>query len=69
MDANSDLHSCTVMHPNKKTYMYTTENVTVMMIIGATRKLIKIRTDHNSDPHEYHLGLHEDKITLKNKGK
>ena len=45
--------------------MYTSENVMVMMIFGAARKMIKIRTNHNSDPHEYRLGPHENEITLK----
>ena len=53
----------------EKTYMYPSENVRVTTIIRAARKMIEIRTDRNSDPHEYRLGLHEDKITLKNKGK
>ena len=45
--------------------MYPSENVAVTMIIGAARNLIEIRTGHNSDPHEYRLGPHKDKITLK----
>ena len=45
--------------------MYTTENVTVTMIYGATQKMIEIRMDCNSDLHEYRLGPHEDEITLK----
>ena len=53
----------------EKTYMYPSENVTVMTIIEAAWKMIEIRMDHNSDLHEYRLGPHEDEITLKNKGK
>ena len=49
----------------EQTYMYPSENVTVTTIIGAARKMIEIRTDCNSDPHEYCLGPHEDEITLK----
>ena len=49
--------------------MYPSENVTVMTISGATWKMIEIRTDRNSDPYEYRLGLHEDQITLKINGK
>ena len=46
-------------------YMYSSENVTVTTIIGAARKMIEIRTDRNSDPHEYRLGPHEGEIPLK----
>ena len=49
----------------EQTYMYTSEKVTVMTIFGAARKMIKICTNHNSDLHEYHLGPHENEITLK----
>ena len=49
----------------EQTYMYTSKNVTVMTIFGAAPKMIKIRTNHNSDPHEYRLGPHENEITLK----
>ena len=49
----------------EQTYMYLSENVTVTMIIGATRRMIEIRTDGNLDPHKYHLGPHEGEITLK----
>ena len=49
--------------------MYPSENVMVTTIFGAARKMIEIRTDHNSDPHEYRLGPHEDEITLKINGK
>ena len=45
--------------------MYKVENMTVTTILGAARKMIKIRTNHNSDPHEYRLGPHEKEITLK----
>ena len=37
----------------------------VTTIYGAARKMIEIRMDCNSDPHEYCLGLHKDEITLK----
>ena len=49
--------------------MYTSENVTVMTIFGAAWKMIKIRTNRNSDLHEYRLGPYEDEITLKINGK
>ena len=53
----------------EQTYMYPSENVTVTTIIGASRNQIEIRTNRNSDPHEYRLGPHEDEITLKIKRK
>ena len=45
--------------------MYKVENTTVTTILGAARKGIKIRMNHNSDPHEYRLGPHKREITLK----
>ena len=53
----------------EQTYMYPSEDVAVTTIIGAARNLIEIRTDCNSYPLKYRLGLHEDEITLKIKGK
>ena len=47
------------------TYMYKVENTTVTTILRATRKMFKICTNHNSDPHEYRLGQHKKEITLK----
>ena len=52
----------------EQTYMYPSENVTVMTIIGSARKMIEIRTDRNFDLHEYRLGPHGDEITLKING-
>ena len=49
----------------EQTYMYSSRNVMITTIIGAARNLVEIRTDRNSDPHEYRLGLHEGEITLK----
>ena len=46
----------------EQTYMYPSKDVAVMTIIGAARKMIEIRTDHNSDPHEYRLGPHKGEI-------